>query len=306
MSDFSIQSPLVFNVFKPVNITSYDVIRHFKKNLPKGFGKIGHFGTLDPFACGVLLIGINQATKINNIIHDTFSKTYIAVGKLGVKTPTGDLTVEPSEVDDSKYLNEEIKRLPSNFLDTEFSKVFLGDYMQSPHSYSASKYDGKALHEWAREGVMIKKDQVKRNITLLQILKYSFPWVSFRVTVSSGTFVRSLFEDMAKHLGTYGSLKALVRESIGPSHMTNALKKNNWPTLGEQNILKHGKCMNEVLPLPEIDLDPATAKKYLNGIPFLVKNDLQNQQKIWVKNNHQIVGMGEILDGYCKVVFNIA
>ena len=306
MSDFSIQSPLVFNVFKPVDILSYDVIRHFKKNLPKGFGKIGHFGTLDPFACGVLLIGINQATKINNIIHDTFSKTYLAVGKLGVKTPTGDLTVETSEIDDSKYLSEEIKRLPKSFLDTEFSKVFLGEYMQSPHAYSASKYDGKALHEWAREGVMIKKDQVKRNIAHLQILKYSFPWVSFRVTVSSGTFVRSLFEDMAKHLGTYGSLKALVRESIGPSHMINALKKNQWPAMGEQNILKYGKCMDEVLPLPEIVLDSATARKYLNGIPFPVTDEIQNQQKIWVKNNNQIVGMGEILDGYCKVVFNIA
>ncbi|OFZ26554.1 MAG: hypothetical protein A2381_12550 [Bdellovibrionales bacterium RIFOXYB1_FULL_37_110] len=306
MSDHLIKAPLVFNVFKPVNLSSYDVIRHFKKNLPQGFGKIGHFGTLDPFACGVLLIGINQATKINNIIHDTFSKTYIAVGKLGVKTPTGDLTVNPTEIDESKYLFEEIKRLPINFLESEFAKVFLGDYLQSPHAYSASKYDGRPLHEWARAGVVIKKEQVKRSISFIQVLKYSFPWLAFRVTVSSGTFVRSLFEDMAKHLGTYGSLKALVRESIGPSHLSNSLKKNKWPVLGDKNILQCGKSMSEVLPLPEIMLDSVTAKKYQNGIPFSIENDNRNNQKIWVKNNNQVMGMGEIIDGYCKVVFNIS
>ena len=74
--------PAVFNVFKPVGMSSYDVIRHFKRNLNTGFGKIGHFGTLDPFACGVLLVGIAGATRINNLVHDLFPKTYLAVGKM--------------------------------------------------------------------------------------------------------------------------------------------------------------------------------------------------------------------------------
>lgn len=114
--------PLIFNVFKPARMTSYDVIRHFKRNLPNGFGKIGHFGTLDPFASGVLMIGIGGAARLNDFIHEFMPKTYIATGKLGIDTPTGDYTSEISQTDDTPYLKEEIARFLDLFLKKDLRK----------------------------------------------------------------------------------------------------------------------------------------------------------------------------------------
>ena len=156
--------PLIFNIFKPARVTSYDVVRHFKRNLPDGFGKIGHFGTLDPFASGVLMIGVAGASRLNEFIHEYSPKTYIAVGKLGIETPTGDYTGEIVQRDDSPYLKQEIARLPLAFLQERFEQKFVGDYLQAPHKYSATKFQGKNLHQWAREGVEIKKEPVMRRI----------------------------------------------------------------------------------------------------------------------------------------------
>lgn len=300
-------SPKVFNVFKPVGITSYDVVRHFKRHLPKGFGKIGHFGTLDPFACGVFLIGINGATKINNMVHDMFPKTYLAVGKLGVATETGDLTVPPSDIDNSRYFKEEISRLPKDFLNEEINKIFLGKYMQSPHTYSAAKYEGKALHEWARNGVKIKKEQVRREIFHLEVVRFQFPWLSLRATVSSGTYVRSLFSDIAKHLGTFGCLQGLVREQIGPCHINDSLKKYLWPKDREFNIEENGLNLHQVLPLKQIEISADELTRYRNGIPFGVDTKSYiEQEKVWVKGEGKLVGMGMIEKGKCKVNFNIS
>jgi tRNA pseudouridine55 synthase len=104
--NISLIPPQVFNIFKPAKMTSYDVVRHFKRNLPPGYGKIGHFGTLDPFASGVLMIGIGGAARLNEFIHELLPKTYLAVGKLGIETPTGDYMSEIIQRDDSIYLKK--------------------------------------------------------------------------------------------------------------------------------------------------------------------------------------------------------
>ncbi len=143
----SLFPPLVFNVFKPARVTSYDVVRHFKRHLPQGFGKIGHFGTLDPFASGVLMIGICGAARLNDFIHDFLPKTYLAVGKLGIETPTGDYTSEITQKDESLYLSREIASFSREFIEEKLKEKFIGDYWQAPHKYSASKFMGKNLHE---------------------------------------------------------------------------------------------------------------------------------------------------------------
>src|SRR5690606_16997732 len=238
-----------FNIFKPARMTSYDVVRHFKRHLPQGFGKIGHFGTLDPFASGVLMIGIAGAARLNDFIHEYLPKTYLAVGKLGVETPTGDLTVEPVQIDDSRFLREEIARLPKDFIKEKLREKFLGDYWQAPHKYSAAKFEGKALHEWAREGVDIKKEQVLRHVYDIKVIKYKFPYLSVRVRVSSGTYVRTLFSDFAQYLGTLGTLVSLVRESVGNEvHFKKALKRKNWPLDKSEEVMQYGLPINKVLP----------------------------------------------------------
>ena len=159
--------PIIINLYKPKDMSSQHVVRLFKRKFPKKT-KIGHFGTLDPFATGVLMIGVNGAQRLNEYIHECLPKTYIATGILGLETATGDLTEEPTQRDDSEYLRTVIKDFSKEFIETHLRKKFLGVYMQAPHKYSAAKHEGKALHEWARAGVEIKKEKkVKKQLVLL-------------------------------------------------------------------------------------------------------------------------------------------
>ena len=104
-------TPKIFNCFKPEGEHSYDVVRSIKRRFGKKYGKIGHFGTLDPFASGVLMIGIGGAAKLNDYIHQYGTKTYHAKGILGIKTETGDITGEHHEKDQSNYLETQSNRL---------------------------------------------------------------------------------------------------------------------------------------------------------------------------------------------------
>ena len=292
--------PFIFNVFKPARMTSYDVIRHFKRHLPNGFGKIGHFGTLDPFASGVLMIGIGGAARLNDFIHEFMPKTYIATGKLGIDTPTGDYTSEISQTDDTPYLKEEIARFPRSFLEERFREKFLGDYLQAPHKYSAAKFMGKNLHEWAREGVEVKKEQVLRHIYDIKVLRYKFPYLSIQVTVSSGTYVRTLFSDMANDLGTIGSLISLVRESVGNVSIKNAIYKKDWPQDREEAIIERGVKVHDVLTFPRFILNESQAMAFKNGA-FLKLNDLNGETKTseysWILDeSSKLLGLAQKID----------
>jgi tRNA pseudouridine55 synthase len=291
--------PLIFNVFKPARMTSYDVVRHFKRHLPHGFGKIGHFGTLDPFASGVLMVGISGAARLNDFIHDTMPKTYLAVGKVGVETPTGDYTSEISQRDESPYLSEELARLPVEFLQERLSQKFVGEYWQAPHKYSAAKFMGKNLHEWAREGVEVKKGPVLREVYDLQVVKWSFPYLSVRVTVSSGTYVRTLFSDMCNDLGTIGSLVSLVRERVGSVSAKDALHKKDWPAERDESFVRKGLKVHEVLPFQKIILNDRLAQSFKNGA-FLKFEDLGGEQaseNYWILNEAQeLLGLAQKVD----------
>lgn len=273
--------PLIFNIFKPARMTSYDVVRHFKRHLPNGYGKIGHFGTLDPFASGVLMIGIAGAARLNDFIHEFLPKTYLAVGKLGVETPTGDLTVLPSQIDDSRYLKEEIARLPKDFIEEKLREKFLGEYWQAPHKYSAAKFEGRPLHEWAREGVEIKKEKVLREVYDIRVVKYQFPYLSVRVRVSSGTYVRTLFSDFAQYLGTLGTLASLVREGVGNEVTSKkALKKKKWPQNKNEVVMNYALPVKDVLPFTELMLNEEQERKFKNG-GFFKLQDFNQPQGIY-------------------------
>lgn len=290
--------PLVFNVFKPARTTSYDVIRHFKRHLPTGYGKIGHFGTLDPFASGVLLIGIGGAARLNDYIHDFLPKTYLAVGKLGIETPTGDYESEIIQRDESLYLKREIASFPVSFIQERLREKFLGDYWQAPHKYSASKFMGRNMHEWAREGIEVKKEPVLRYVHDIQVVKYAFPYLSIRVTVSSGTYVRTLFSDMANDLGTIGSLIALTREKIGDISFKEGLKKKDWPLDKDLSIISKGVRIDDVLPFDSVALNPTQVAGFRNGA-FLKDKDLKFQRQtgfspnlLWMcDERHYLLGL---------------
>ncbi len=289
--------PLVFNVYKPPGISSYDVVRHFKRHLPRGYGKIGHFGTLDPFAEGVLLIGVAGATRINDYVHQYLPKTYRAVGILGVHTETGDMTVPVSMTDQSEYLSSKIASFSLEFIDQQIKQKFLGEYLQAPHKFSAAKFEGKPLHQWAREGVEVHKEEKQRTIYHLQATEFRFPYLTIDSTVSSGTYIRTLFKDCAEYLGTLGCLEKLIRVSIGELHVDQSLRQNDWPTGEDWNPLAFGLTMDQVLKLPAINLNETCSTRYRNGIPLALEHiscaTPSIDQLFWVYDTQQIlIGLG--------------
>lgn len=259
--------PLIFNVFKPPRMGSLDVVRHFKRELPGDYGKIGHFGTLDPFACGMLLIGVSGAARLNEFIHAELPKTYLAIGKLGIETETGDWEGAIKQRDDSVYNREVIGSFSRAFIQERIDR-FHGDYWQTPPIYSATKFQGKALHEWARAGVEIKKEPVKRQVYQLQVIHFKFPYLSIRVRVSSGTYVRTLFQDIAKELGTIGSLIGLKRESLGHLSADGSLLKKQWPKKADniESVWLRGMKPEDVLLFPRIELPLEREKAFMNGL----------------------------------------
>ncbi len=285
-------------------MTSHQVVSYCKKILrSSGRPKIGHFGTLDPFACGVLLIGINGAQRLNDYIHDYLPKTYLAVGKLGIYSDTGDMTGEIIQRDETNYGPEVIASFSPEFIEQQLQEKFLGNYFQAPHKYSAAKHEGKKLYQWAREGVEIVKEKKQRQIYKIEVVKFSYPYLSIRFEVSSGTYIRTLFSECAQYLGTLGTLVSLVREQVGAEHMNSSLKKGKW----ELNSFNASFISPwEILKFGNIVFEAKEARLYSNGVRLkedranlINKESLSSKENIyWVKDmNDNYLGMAQILDG---------
>lgn len=290
-----IRKPVILNVNKPKDISSFDVIRKFKPKL-KQLGKVGHFGTLDPFASGVLMLGIGGAQRLNEYIHECLPKTYLAQGILGIESETGDLTEEISQRDESDYLKNIIGKFDKVFIQNLIEKKFLGEYWQAPHKYSAAKYEGKALHKWAREGVEIKKEKKLREIYEIEVVKYEFPELWIRFTVSSGTYIRTLFSECANELGTIGVLDSLIREKVGGCNLENSLSKCDWEN-EQLNLID----VDTVLNFSSIIFAEKEVKLYQNGVRLKEDRALSREagtlgfNYFWVRNEAKdILGLAEI------------
>lgn len=304
--------PLVFNVRKPVGISSFDVVHHFKKNLNFNFGKIGHFGTLDPFAEGVLLIGIQGAQRLNDYVHQLLPKTYRARGVFGGKTESGDLTspvISKKDINEL-WINESVERL-----EAYLREKFLGEYWQSPHAVSATKFEGKRLYQHALEGRLIQKEKVKREIYSFSIIEYKYPYFEFVVCVSSGTYVRSLFEEIANLLEGHGALEALERTAIGTLRVEDSLKQEFWPLKNSPFELEgRAIALDQVLELDHIYLKLAQTKRYLQGQRFALAEvekrsnplDICSKSYYWVYNEDEtLLGLGRPVGEELHAIFNL-
>ena len=195
---------MIANIYKPVQWTSFDVVKKIR-NISKE-KKVGHAGTLDPFAEGVLVIGTGKDTKSLTEISGT-DKTYEAVLKLGSATDTMDSEGTTTEVDP-------IPEITENEINQVFSK-FVGNLEQIPPMYSAKKVNGIRLYKLARKNQVVHREPVSIVIYKLQLLSYKKPILKFSVHCSKGTYVRVLGNDIAKELGTVGHLIQLIRTSVG-------------------------------------------------------------------------------------------
>ncbi|WP_291101544.1 MULTISPECIES: tRNA pseudouridine(55) synthase TruB [unclassified Empedobacter] len=212
-----IQEGHVFLIDKPLDWTSFDVVNKIRWNIRKAYNlkkiKVGHAGTLDPKATGLLLVCTGKWTKRIDEFQAQ-EKTYTGTIKLGVTTPTYDLESEENETFPTNHITEEIIR--------EATKQFVGEIEQFPPMHSAVKVDGKRLYELAREGQEIERKARKITIHDFKITKIDLPFVDFEVNCSKGTYIRSLAFDFGKAVNSGGYLTALRRTKIGEFDVINA------------------------------------------------------------------------------------
>ena len=197
---------------KPAGITSHDVVSRVRRIM--GTRKVGHTGTLDPFATGVLPVAVNDGTKAIPFL-DEGSKTYEALLRLGVTTDTLDMTGSIlTETDPSGITSDQFILCLSNFT---------GAISQIPPMYSAIKQGGQPLYKLARQGVEVERKARDVEIYSLELISFDLPHVAIRVVCSRGTYVRSLADDIGRQLGCGAALQELRRTASGPFRIENAV-----------------------------------------------------------------------------------
>jgi len=199
-------------VDKPQNITSHDVVKHLRKLF--SIKKVGHAGTLDPMATGILVLLLGKSTRLFPKFSN-FDKEYEATLTLGLETETGDLQGRIKK----EFSFEKIDETKIE----EVFRQFVGRIEQMPPMFSALKFKGKKLYELARKGIEVKRQPRPVSIYSLRLLKFAPPNIDFLVSCSKGTYIRTLAEDIAKALGTRGCLSALRRTGLGPFNIKEAV-----------------------------------------------------------------------------------
>jgi tRNA pseudouridine55 synthase len=227
--NFDFSAGEVLLVDKPLNWTSFNVVAKLKYRI-KPAKKIGHAGTLDPLATGLLIICTGKKTKeIETYMGQT--KEYTGIIQLGVITPSYDYETEPSEYREFDHIQEEdvINAIAANFA---------GEIEQTPPVFSAIKVDGKRSYDLARKGEALELKKRKITVNSFEITQFDFPNLHFKVVCSKGTYIRSLAHDLGQVLGCGGVLSALRRTKIGDFSVENAWNLEELVQLLEERKLK--------------------------------------------------------------------
>ncbi len=247
----------ILNVCKEPDFTSNDVVAKLRGILRQK--KIGHAGTLDPAATGVLPVLLGSGTRLSEYLMD-HTKTYRTILLLGVATDTQDMTGSVTASSDPSGLSEQQVR------DAVLS--FKGEYDQLPPMYSARKVNGKKLYDLAREGKVVERRKVTVRISDIRIESVDLPEVVFSVDCSKGTYIRTLCHDIGQKLGCGGAMKELRRTRVGDFYLEDSV------TLSEiEELVRRGRLDEKVIPVEEMFLnclrvrteDPYSEKLLLNG-----------------------------------------
>jgi len=276
---------------KPEGWTSHDVVARLRRVLKTK--RIGHTGTLDPFATGVLVMLVGKATRLAQFL-DKDGKEYEAVVRFGYETDTGDRTGQESKVPDKSQVQGPRSKVeePSVLLEKvrNILPKFTGEIEQVPPMYSAKKVAGKKLYELARKGVEIERKAVKVTIEKLEVLEPSSdlgPWtldsglptwdLGLTVACSAGTYIRTLAEDIGRAVGTGAHLAELRRTRAGRFKLERAVTLEELEAL--ENPAEILVSMNEsVSHLPEIKLDDDELVKIRNGVKIPARIDTPGVQ----------------------------
>lgn len=280
----------VLNINKPAKMTSHDVISYLRRVTKEK--RIGHCGTLDPFATGVLPVVIGKATRLIEYFND--DKEYIAEVTFGKNTDSYDIDGKVTEIFDKKISREEILSKKS---------MFEGEIFQTPPIYSAIKVNGKKLYEYAREGKTTNIEPRKIFIEKFELLNFDTETQKAEILIScsKGTYIRSIAYDLGKALGCGGYLSKLTRTKAGSFRIENSNSLEFFKT--KDDVIS--KLQEPQIDMPKISLNEEQFKKISMG-QFL-KNDtnFEDGNKLVLLYNNRIVSIAQIKDNQikaCKVL----
>ncbi len=285
---------IIVNFNKEKGITSHDAVQSVKKFFK--VKKAGHAGTLDPIATGVILICLNEATKITGFLAD-LDKEYIMTAKLGESTDTYDSEgriIKKVDISNISLGIEDIKKI---------IRGFIGPIEQVPPMFSAIKASGKPLYELARKGIEIERKPRIITINSIDIINLEMPFLSLKVSCSKGTYIRSLCNDIGNALGIGAHIVELTRTRIGDFSIENSSKISELPNKTSalhtiDSALRH---------LPEVRLKGDNLKRARNGNPFkLAEGDYQGHYIRLKDPDGRLLGIGKVTNGsvIIKRLFN--
>jgi len=292
-----------FVINKPAGITSHDVVSRVRRIL--GTRKVGHTGTLDPFATGVLPVAVNDGTKAIPFL-DEGVKQYEALLRLGVVTDSLDMT-------GSVVREGDFSRVEKSRLEAVLTR-FTGQISQVPPMFSAIKRAGQPLYKLARQGIEVERQPRQVEIISLELLSFELPLVSLRVTCSRGTYIRSLADDIGAELGCGASLQELCRIASGPFHFSTAISLEALEEHREREMLD-SVCVTPFSALdylPDVPLTDSGYAKVMHGkspewLDTMVLNpfDTEAERLVRLSRNGSLAAVAQLLpavDGRSRII----
>ncbi|WP_277188798.1 tRNA pseudouridine(55) synthase TruB [Caballeronia sp. BR00000012568055] len=276
---------------KPLGLSSNDALIKAKRiYLAK---KAGHTGTLDPLATGLLPLCFGEATKFSQDLLEA-DKTYEATMRLGIRTTTGDAEGEAIDTRDVTCDEAAVVKALGKFK---------GEITQVPPMYSALKRDGKPLYEYARAGQTVEREGRQVTILALEMIACALPLVTFRVTCSKGTYVRTLAEDIGEILGCGAHLTALRRTGVGALTLENAITLDELQALSEAERDQRLQPVDALLStFPAVKLDDEATKRFLHGqrlrLADVVSTRLEEGRvRVYAQQGDRLLGVAKAGEG---------
>jgi len=272
---------------KPENITSNYLVQKIKRYLKSITGKeikVGHTGTLDYFASGLMVITIGKATRLTEYFQG-LDKEYIATGELGKVTDTYD---RQGKLVESKLCKIDEKNLEKIIL--SFKKT----YMQTPPPFSSKRIEGKRAYQLAKKGINVKLKPKKVTIYSIQIININLPFFTIKVHCSSGTYIRSLIKEIGDKTGCGAYVKSLRRTKVGIFNIEDALKLDQLFRMTEDQIKDRLISIKDALYFfTEILLDPVFDERFMKGQRFKIPYKIKGLVKV-LDRKKRFLGIGEI------------
>lgn len=261
----------VLPFLKPPGITSHDAVGICRRILKEK--RIGHSGTLDPMAYGVLPIFLGKATRLIEYT-DGFDKTYVAECKFGTFTDTEDSTGQPVLPDEDMNLAYGVQLLENSSIIKEglipptwdeltaLLSRFVGTQEQRPSKYSAIKINGIRAYEYARKGIPVELPMRTITISNIELVAYGFPYFTIRITCSGGTYIRSLLRDICIQLGIPGTMTSLTRTRVGPFFIQSSYIAEELTLYGDKLVLPTDIAVSHLL---KVDVNSVQLKMMVQG-----------------------------------------